>query len=93
MTIAFIDQHRRRFAVAAMCRVLELAERTFYAAMARPVSARSITDETRKTIISVEWKANYACYGHVGYTSICDASTTRTSTTTAGSSRWDRTGN
>lgn len=63
MTIAFIDQHRQRFAVAAMCRVLEFSERTFYAAKARPVSARSITDETRKTVISVEWKANYSCYG------------------------------
>ena len=46
-----------------MCRVLEFAERTFYAAKARPASARSINDETLKTIISVEWKANYACYG------------------------------
>ena len=63
MTIAFIDAHRQRFAVAAMCRVLEFAERTFYAAKARPVSARSMTDEKRKTVISVEWKANYSCYG------------------------------
>jgi putative transposase len=63
VTIGFIDAHRDRFAVVAMCRVLEFSERTFYAAKARPVSARSITDETRKTVISVEWKANYCCYG------------------------------
>lgn len=63
MTVAFIDAHRHRFAVAAMCRVLEFSERTFYAAKVRPVSARSITDESHKTMISVEWKANYRWYG------------------------------
>jgi len=46
-----------------MCRVLEFCERTFYAAKARPRSARAITDDARKTVISVEWKANYSCYG------------------------------
>ena len=46
-----------------MCRVLEFAERTFYAAKARRPSARSIADTDRRTIIEVEWKANYSCYG------------------------------
>ena len=62
MTIGFIDAHRDRFAVAAMCRVLEFSERTFYAAKARPVSARAVADIDRKTAISVEWKANYSCH-------------------------------
>ena len=44
-----------------MCRVLEFAERTFYAAKARPVCARALGDIDRKTAISVEWKANYSC--------------------------------
>ena len=52
--VAFIDAHRDRFAVAAMCRVLEFSERTFYAAKARPVSARADSDIDRKTAISVE---------------------------------------
>ena len=38
-------------------------ERTFYAAKVRPVSARAVADIDRKTAISVEWKANYSCFG------------------------------
>ena len=61
MTVAFIDAHRDRFAVAAMCRVLEFSERSFYAAKTRPACARAVADVDRKTLISVEWKANYSC--------------------------------
>ena len=46
-----------------MCRVLVFSERTFYAAKCRPRCARAVADEARKTVISVEWKANYSCYG------------------------------
>lgn len=63
MTIGFIDAHRDRFPVAVMCRVLEFPERTFYAAKSRPVSARAVADVDRKTLIKVEWTANYSCYG------------------------------
>ena len=63
MTIAFIDAHRDRFQVAAMCRVLEFAERTFYAAKVRPVSARAVADGAHKAVIIAEWTANYSCYG------------------------------
>jgi putative transposase len=63
VTVAFIDAHRHRFPVAAMCRVLEFSERTFYAAKVRPMSARAVADIDRKTLIFVEWKANYSCYG------------------------------
>lgn len=63
MTVAFIDAHRDRFPVAAMCRVLEFPERTFYAAKARPASARAVADIDRKVLIEAEWKANYSCYG------------------------------
>jgi putative transposase len=63
VTVAFIDAHRHRFPVAAMCRVLEFSERTFYAAKVRPMSARAVADIDRKTMIFVEWKANYSCYG------------------------------
>ena len=63
MTVAFIDAHRDRFPVAAMCRVLEFPERTFYAAKARRASARAVADIDRKTLIEVEWRANYSCYG------------------------------
>ena len=53
-----------------MCRVLEFAERTFYAAKARPPAARTVTDEAHKTVITAEWKANYSCYGRAGCTNI-----------------------
>jgi len=61
--IAFIDAHRDRFAVAAMCRVLGFCERTFYAAKARPLSARALTDAAHKPMIAAQWTANYSCYG------------------------------
>ena len=52
--------------------VLEFAERTFYAAKARPPSARALADADHKLVIEVEWKANYSCYG----ASIAQASAT-----------------
>ena len=54
VTIAFIDAHRDRFPIAAMCRVLEFAERTFYAAKVRPVSARAVADEAHTVTITAE---------------------------------------
>jgi putative transposase len=63
VTVAFLDAHRDQFSIAAMCRVLEFSERTFYAAKARPPSARAITDTQRKVLITAEWTANYSCYG------------------------------
>ena len=63
MTVAFIDAHRDRFEVAAMCRVLGFPERTFYAFKARPVCARATADAAHKTLILKEWTANYSCYG------------------------------
>ena len=63
MTVAFIDAHRDRFPVVALCRVLEFPERTFYAIKTRSLSARAVADIDRKTLIGVEWKANYSCYG------------------------------
>ena len=48
--IVFVDAHRARFGVAPICRVLSqhgvpIAPSTYYAARARPRSARSIADE------------------------------------------------
>jgi putative transposase len=63
VTVAFIDAHRDRFEVAAMCRVLGFPERTFYAFKARPICARATADAAHKTLILDEWTANYSCYG------------------------------
>ncbi len=48
--MAFIDQYRARFGVEPICRVLsghgcQIAPRTYYAAKARPRSARGVRDE------------------------------------------------
>ena len=61
--MAFIDGHRDRWSVAAMCRVLEFSQRTYYAAKARPVSSRSLADEEHKTQIRRVWENNYQVYG------------------------------
>ena len=46
--IAYIDAHRDRFGVEPICRVLQFAPRTYYAAKARPPSARALRDEELK---------------------------------------------
>ena len=50
MVIVFVDDHRARFGVAPICRVLSqhgvpIAQSTYYAARSRGRSARSIADE------------------------------------------------
>lgn len=63
MSVAFIDAHRDRWPVAVMCRVLELNERSYYAAKTRPASARSVTDEQWRLEIRRVYNANYRVYG------------------------------
>jgi transposase InsO family protein len=63
VTVAFIDGHRDCWSVAAMCRVLEFSQRTYYAARARPASPRSLADEEHKTQIRRVWENNYRVYG------------------------------
>jgi putative transposase len=59
VVIAFIDAHRSRFGVEPICRVLtrhgvKVAPRTYYAAKARPPSARALRDaELVETIRAV----------------------------------------
>jgi transposase InsO family protein len=49
--VAFVDEHRSRWPVAAMCEAIELAKRTYYAANARPPSARDLTHAVHKVQI------------------------------------------
>ena len=63
MSVAFIDANRHRWAVSVMCRVLELSERSYYAAKKRPPSARALADETARVEIRRVWEANYRAYG------------------------------
>jgi hypothetical protein len=45
VSVAFIDANRHRWPVAVVCRVLELPERSYYAAKQRPACARALSDE------------------------------------------------
>lgn len=63
VSVAFIDAHRDRWPVAAMCRVLGLAERSYYAAKARPSCARAASDAAWAVEIRRVWEANYQVYG------------------------------
>jgi len=42
--IPFIDEQRRSFGVEPICRMLEIAPSSYYAAKVRPSSARSVRD-------------------------------------------------
>jgi putative transposase len=61
--VAFVDAHRDRWPVAVICRTIELPERTFHAAKARPPSQRSISDLEGRAHVRRVWEANYCCYG------------------------------
>jgi putative transposase len=60
---AYIDEHARSFGVEPICRVLEIAPSSYYAARSRPPSARSIADEQLKPKISEVHRENFAVYG------------------------------
>jgi putative transposase len=60
---AFLDAHRHRWPVAVMCRVLDLAERSYYAAKKRPPSARATSDTGHQAAVRRVWEANYRVYG------------------------------
>ena len=61
--IVYIDAHRDEFGVEPICRVLQVAPSTYYAAKTRPPSARTIRDEQLKEQIVRVFAANYRCYG------------------------------
>jgi putative transposase len=61
--IAYIDAHRGRFGVEPICRALQFAPRTYYAAKARPPSARAVRDEELKTQIARVHTENFGVYG------------------------------
>jgi putative transposase len=61
--IAFIDEHREVFGVEPICRVLQFAPSTYFAAKRRPPSARRLRDgELKKEILRI-WNDNFGVYG------------------------------
>jgi putative transposase len=60
---AFIDQQREEFGVEPICRELQVAPSTYYAAKSRPASRRQLRDGELKPKIRACWEANYKVYG------------------------------
>ena len=60
---AYIDAHRRRFGVEPICRTLGVAPSTYYAARARPPSARAQRDAQLKDHIRRVHADSYGVYG------------------------------
>lgn len=68
MLVDYIDQHRDRFGVEPICRVLkdagvQIAPSTYYAARTRAPSARSVRDARLVADIRVTHRANLGVYG------------------------------
>ena len=68
MICQYIDSHKKEFGAWPICKVLtgagvKIAPSTYYAAKTRPLSARSLRDETLKAEISKVHKDNYSVLG------------------------------
>jgi putative transposase len=62
--IRYVDEHRARFGgVEPICRVLRIAPSTYYAAKARPPSARAVRDAELVVEIVRVHRANFGVYG------------------------------
>ena len=59
----FIADHRERWGVEPICRVLQFAPATYYAATSRPASARDLRDWELKPQIRRIWEENFRVYG------------------------------
>jgi putative transposase len=60
---AFIGAHRDRFGVEPVCKVLQAAPATYYAARSRPPSAQAQRDEVLVGEITRVWTENRRVYG------------------------------
>jgi putative transposase len=67
--VAFIDSHRDWvtdglvWGVEPICRVLQFAPSTYYAAKCRPVSARAAADAVLKPLVLAVFEENFEVYG------------------------------
>ena len=61
--MSFIDGHRDRWGVEPICRVLQVAPATYYAARSRPPSVRALRDAQLKVEIARVHKDNFQVYG------------------------------
>ncbi len=65
MIVDYIDGHREEFGVEPICRTLQMAPSTYYAAKRRQVapSARALRDAVMMQVLAVLWVANRKVYG------------------------------
>lgn len=61
--VDYIDRHRDRFGVEPICRVLQVAPSTYYAARRRAPSARALRDAVMGQALMVLWVTNRKVYG------------------------------
>ena len=61
--MTFIAAHRSRWGVEPICRTLQVAPSTYYAAVARPASARAVRDGELRPAVRRVWEANRRVYG------------------------------
>jgi putative transposase len=61
--VTFITAHKGRWGVEPICRVLQVAPATYYAATTRPPSARKLRDETLKGAIRCVFQEHQRVYG------------------------------
>jgi putative transposase len=65
MIVDYIDGHRQEFGVESICRTLQIAPSTYYAAVKRRVapSDRAVRDAALLQVLMVLWVANRKVYG------------------------------
>ena len=63
MRFQFIDDHRDKFPVTLMCKVLSVSPSGYYAWRKRPASAREMANQELYKKIKAVYNANYAVYG------------------------------
>ena len=59
----YIEVHKDQYGVEPICRVLEIAPSTYYAALSRPPCARQVRDEQLKPEVARVHKENFSVYG------------------------------
>jgi len=61
--VTFIEDHRDTFGVEPMCRTLQVAPSTYYAAKGRVPSARALRDAVMMPVLLALWTTNRKLYG------------------------------
>jgi putative transposase len=61
--VRFITANKARWGIEPICRVLQVAPASYYAAVSRPPSARTVRDTTLKAAITCVWSEHHGVYG------------------------------